>query len=69
MTLRDTATRHGVPIKTIRTLTQKYGIDNARMGKFGTIRVADMDALWAKLKLCEKLNADPYLRTLSKSKR
>jgi hypothetical protein len=31
MTLRDTATRHGVPIKTIRTLTQKYGIDNARM--------------------------------------
>ncbi len=60
MTLRDMATRHGVPIKTIRTLAKKYGIAIAQMGKYGTIRISDMDALQAKLGLCDKLNADPY---------
>jgi hypothetical protein len=69
MTLRDMATRHGVPIKTIRTLAKKYGIAVAQMGKYGTIRIAEMDALQAKLGLCDKLNADPYLRTLPLSKR
>jgi hypothetical protein len=69
MRLKDIAARHGVPSKTIATLAKKYGLDNARMGKFGTLRVADVDALWAKLQLCEKLNADPYLLTLPLSKR
>jgi hypothetical protein len=69
MTLRDTATRHGVPIKTIRTLAKKYGIAIAQMGKYGTIRISDMDALQAKLGLCDKPNADPYLRSLPLSKR
>jgi hypothetical protein len=67
--LRGMAARHGVPIKTIRTLAKKYGIAIAQMGKYGTIRVADMDALQAKLGLCDKLNADPYLLTLPLSKR
>jgi hypothetical protein len=39
------------------------------MGKYGTIRIAEMDALQAKLALCDKLNADPYLRTLPLSRR
>jgi hypothetical protein len=69
MTLRDMATRHGVPIKTIRTLAKKYGIAIAQMGKYGTIHISDMDALQAKLGLCDKLNADPYLLALPLSKR
>ena len=39
------------------------------MGKYGTISIVYMDALRAKLELCDKLNVDPYLLTLSKSKR
>jgi hypothetical protein len=69
MTLRGLATRHGLSIKVMRGLVKKYGITIAQMGKAGTIRVADVDALQAKLGLCGRLNADPYLRSLPLSKR
>lgn len=39
------------------------------MGKYGTIRIDEMDALQAKLEICDKLNADPYWPTPSLSKR
>jgi hypothetical protein len=58
MTLRGAAKRHGVPIKSIRTLIKNYRIGVAQMGKYGTVRIAEMDALQAKLELCDKLNAD-----------
>ncbi len=69
MTLKDAAKRYGVKVKSIRTLIKNYGIGVAQMGKYGTVRIAEMDALRAKLELCDKLNADPYLRTLPLSKR
>ena len=69
MTLRGAAARYGIALKPVRTLIKKHGIHVTRMGKCGTVRIADMDALRAKLALCDKLNADPYLLTLPKSQR
>jgi hypothetical protein len=45
------------------------GLVSPRWDKYGSVRIAEMDALRAKLELCDKLNADPYLRTLPLSKR
>jgi hypothetical protein len=69
MTLRGAAARYGIKLKSVRTLIEKHGIPVTRMAKYGTVRIADMDALRAKLELCDKLNADPYQRTLPNSKR
>jgi hypothetical protein len=69
MTLKGAAARYGIKLKPVRTLIKTHGIPVTRMGKCGTVRIADMDALRAKLALCDKLNADPYLLTLPKSKR
>jgi hypothetical protein len=69
MTLKGAAKRYGIKVKSIRTLIKNYGVGVAQMGKYGTVRIAEMDALRAKLELCDKLNADPYLRTLPLSKR
>jgi hypothetical protein len=69
MTLRGAAARYGIKLKPVRTLIKTHGIHVTRMGKCGTVRIADMDALRAKLELCDKLNADPYLLTLPTSQR
>ena len=69
MTLKGAAARYGIKLKSVRTIIEKNAVPVTRMGKYGTISIAYMDALRAKLELCDKLNADPYQRTLSKSKR
>jgi hypothetical protein len=69
MTFKHAAQHYGVPVSTIRTVVKNYGLDVAQMGKYKTVRLVDLEVLWAKLAICEKLNADPLLRKLRQAKR
>jgi hypothetical protein len=68
-TYKHAALRCGVPVSTIRTLVKNYGLDAPRMGKYKTVRLADLEILREKLAACDKLNADPILHRLPKEKR
>jgi hypothetical protein len=68
-TYKHAAIRCGVPVSTIRTLIKNYGLDAPRMGKYKTVRLADLEILREKLAACDKLNADPVLKRLPKARK
>ncbi len=69
MTFRQAAEFYGVKISSIRKTVKNYGLDAPRMGKYKTVRLADLEILREKRAACDKLNADPVLNRLPKARR
>ena len=69
MTFRQAAEFYGVKISSIRNTVKKYGLDAPRVGKYRTVRLADLELLREKRAACDKLNADPVLKRLPKARR